>query len=278
MLTHFIKYQSLGNDFILFDWYQESLARIDAIIQPSQWAETVRLLCNRHTGIGADGVLILKNNLHVNQPEMIIYNADGSHALMCMNGLRCVAHYLFTTYAPHQEWSIRIGTQQAQCSATYHNNTILITTNIANNTYYGTTTIQVDHKSLEGHIVSVGNPHFIIYQETTLSWLEKYGSIIEHHKKFPEKTNVEFLWNITESNMPHQHYYILVHERGCGITQACSSGVAASLVALINTHHIKPNELVTISMPGGSVTGCVNCKNNVILTAQAHLVFKGDIP
>lgn len=281
MFNHFIKYHSLGNDFIIFDCYKKPLFYVDAALQRDTWSQFVRDLCNRHTGVGADGVLIIKSAQGLGSPEMVIFNADGSSAAMCMNGLRCVAHYLVGNYGFADEFVVHVGDHLARCSAERYADSLLITTKISHYTYQGIKHIKTDKGSFDGHQVWVGNPHVVIFEQTQLDWLAAHGHLLERHALFPQRTNVEFVWlsQNNEQTCNHQaSYSMLVYERGCGITQACSSGAAATLVALVQTGALAVGDQVALCMPGGMVQGKIDEHSDIVLVAPAHLVFKGELP
>lgn len=247
-----VKYQSLGNDFVLLDWLDQPDNNIDA--------KFIKLLCDRHYAIGADGVLIIKKNQ--NQTEAMIFNADGSYGYKCFNGLRCVAHYLVTIKNYPQNLEIFMGDKLMQCTVQDK-----ITINVGSAHY------QTQHKlnNLTGHIVSVGNPHFVILKKTTLKWLEKNGVAIENHKTFPDRTNIEFVWPTDKNN-----YNILVHERGCGITLACGSGAAAVMQTLYQLQKINRNEKIFLHMQGGVIESHLDNNNNIIQIASANMVFRAN--
>ena len=98
LLKQFVKYQSLGNDFIIFDWYKKPALFVQVELSGGHFSSVVQRLCDRHFGVGADGVLVITSHQEFGFPVVTIYNADGSKAESCLNGLRCVADYLFTEY------------------------------------------------------------------------------------------------------------------------------------------------------------------------------------
>lgn len=275
MFQHFSKYQSLGNDFILFDWFKKPEVFIEQVLRTPSWPETVRSLCNRHTGIGADGVLILRDNLERGCVQMLIFNADGTQAQICMNGLRCMAHCLVTSHRFPDAFTIATLTSEVACTVTHNainREQLVITTKLSGAALGQQQTLTVGDKVITGVIADVGNPHFIISEPITLAWLAQHGNAIETHEIFPHKTNVEFVWPQPETSAT---YNVLVHERGCGITQACSSGAAAITWSLFCRKQHPQNERITLVMPGGTVTCWVDEDEAVNLQAAAHKVFDG---
>lgn len=280
VLKSFVKYHSLGNDFIIFDWYKRPSAFMLHELHDLSWKKFVVDTCDRHRGVGADCVLIVTNSTQASMPEMLVFNADGTQAEISLNGIRCLAQYLFTQHNFPTSFSIKAGSRIVQLtmqttSGTPAINEIITTVGPIN--YTGTTTIQTAHGTFDGHIVDVGNPHFIIFAQQTLEWLTNNGTEIESHPTFPAKTNVEFIWQTGDASLTQKKYTVLVYERGCGITLACSSGAAAITGLLKSLNQIQTNQKISLDMPGGSVTTWVDDKNNVILQAQAHFVFKGSL-
>lgn len=277
MLKNFIKYQALGNDFIIFDWYKKPAVFVQSELTMPLWSDFVKLACNRHLGVGADGVLVITSDNQLGMPEILIFNADGSRAESCFNGLRCVADFLSVTYHFPPLFHIKMGHRIIDCVV----NAVVgqdrdITTNVGPVVYEGDKTVAIDQASFEGCVVNVGNPHFIIFKQTTLDWLSLYGRFLESHEQFPARTNVEFVWPITTtfaSITKNRSYAMLVYERGCGITFSCSSGAAAVIGLLYKQNQIKIQEKIDICMPGGFVTGWVDEKESVFLAGHATLVF-----
>lgn len=273
MLKNFFKYQSLGNDFILFDCYKKPETYIDQALAEPSFPYSVRDLCDRHFGIGADGVLVLKGNACSRLPEMLIFNADGSKAEICLNGLRCVVQHLNSNYNFPSQFKIKVGDKVVDCFILHQkqlNEAVMIKTNVGVVDYLGERCINASGRQLCGHVLSVGNPHFVVFEQISMEWLAEHGSGIEKNEVFPNKTNVEFVWQ--EST---DRFRSLVYERGCGITLACSSGAAAVAAALVRLGKMAQGQEFKISMPGGIVSCCVDSAGGVILSAEAKLVFSG---
>lgn len=273
MLQHFLKYQTLGNNFIVFDWYKKSEPAVSCALADSGWSDFVKKSCNRYTGVGADGVLIIKHDQESFLPEMLIFNADGTSAENCLNGLRCVAHYLVMHYHYPSQFSIKLGKQIVTCLV---DKTLEITTYISGVECFGSLKLKTEFGVFDGYQASAGNPHFIVFQEVSRDWLEQHGMQLECHSAFPEKTNVEFLWPSKQNDQILKVYKVLIHERGCGMTQACGSGASAIIATLFHNQHLKKEEKVMLVMPGGSVIGWIDAQGLVALQASANFVFKGE--
>ncbi len=264
-LQLFFKYQSLGNDFIVFDWYENSEEHTQQMLSGPSWPQRVIRLCDRHTGIGADGILII---MQKNQKSfMRIFNADGTEAENCLNGLRCVAQHLGTYHKFSGYFAIGIGNKEVFCTVTG----LGVSTIIPFVQYQQPHELSFSGGILQGHQADAGNPHFIVFQEKTCAWLYQYGKELESHADFPKKSNISFVWK------RECDYVVLTFERGCGITQACSSAASAILKTLSVLNKIQLNENIKLNFLGGAVSGFIDDQNRVVLQAQAHEVFSGFI-
>lgn len=272
----FIKYQSLGNDFILLDFLNKTNAYIETFLSNSKWTPYVRRLCNRHTGIGADGILILRHRAK-KDIEVSLYNSDGSIGKKCLNGLRCVTHYLFTQKKLASPLALTMNSQPIFCERYETAQDLHISLNIGTVNYQGLHALKRPHYPvLSGHIIDAGNPHFVMLQPITLEELKRQGPDIESHSDFPDRINVEFIWESEKTPQGSPVFTMLVFERGCGLTQACGSGAAAALYALYQTGQVAALAPITIQMPGGSLLTYINENKEVIQIAPAQLSFTGN--
>ncbi len=250
---NFEKYHSLENDFIILDHKLES--------------KVVRQLCNRHTGIGADGVLVVNNK----KSDVLIFNSNGNQAETCLNGLRCVAHYLHTKHNFPTNFTLTMGNKTHHIEI--HNS--IIHTNIDYATYQEKITLNACDTTFECHLINVGNPHCVIFQKVSIEKLALFGPALEQHTYFPYKTNVEFIWHddkLSEKNKTPT-FRMLVYERDCGITRACSSGAVAAIKAISTNFK---SEKPIISMPGGNLD-CTVKNKTISIAAPAHHIFSGAI-
>jgi diaminopimelate epimerase len=267
----FVKYQSLGNDCVLIDQYRSDLPYFDLS------TELAARICDRHFGVGADGVILIRQDATSGLPNIHVFNSDGSKAETCLNGLRCASDYLFQTHNFPSVFQVQIGSRIATCTiletddGSKHRR---IRTDVGPVTYLERKEVVISQGIFSGHAASIGNPHCIFFQKQTPEWLQKYGHEIESHSLFPEKTNVEFVTLV--SGETHPIYDLLVYERGCGMTLACGSGAAALVGVLTNLGKILPEQRVDIRMQGGTLSACVNGQGSVVLEALAACVFKGE--
>jgi len=264
----------LGNDFILFDERDRQDVRMAEKLQSVQWKAYVEKLCDRHRGIGADGVLILmKNNTQI--AEMLIFNSDGSQSQICLNGIRCCAHHIYLQNADDKRIAIKAGKQIVENEIVSGDNSLRIMTRISSPTYERSLSIETTDRILNGHCVDVGNPHFVVFEKNELSWLTRNGGQIESHTAFPQKTNVEFVW--PEMGGEPLTYHILVYERGCGITLSCSSGAAAITKAMHHLGMIQAEQRVNLLMLGGLIECRMSSNGQVSLLGCAERIFCGEM-
>lgn len=274
----FTKMNGLGNDFVVLDYaeYQKS---------GMEKAELAAKLCDRHFGIGADGLMIIHENPDNADIGWYFYNSDGSVAQMCGNGIRCFAKYVRAQgLVDKDEFSVDT---LAGIIVPKINNDGTVTVNM-NNPVLTCEKIPVNEKSnlnfeieacgekFIANAVSMGNPHCIIFTDKdTKAAALKYGSEIENNPVFPEKTNVEFIKILSRSEIN-----LDVWERGCGITLACGTGACASVVAGILNGFLYNK--VKVNLPGGQLIIEWNgskddVAQNVYMTGSATFSFVGEI-
>ncbi len=193
----FWKYQGIGNDFVLLENF-DGRANKD----PS-WVTSV---CNRRFGIGADGILYIERSEKADA-EMSILNSDGSVAEMCGNGIRCVAKHLYDfgiVKRKHMTIDTLAGTKIIECTVIGNQVTdvkvgmgaaILDCANIPMKCpgKFIDSVLEVEGSKIRGTAVSMGNPHFITFQNFTDEEMERLAPLIQSDDVFPKKTNVEFV-------------------------------------------------------------------------------------
>jgi len=273
----FTKMNGLGNDFVILDYDEYKKANI--------LADKLALkLCNRNFSIGADGLIIVNSNTDKADISWIFYNSDGSIAQMCGNGMRCFARYVYDNkIIDKKEFSVKtkagiivpkIISENEVCVnmgiPVLEPNKIPCKTKTNLNIPYA-----IDNKEFLLNMVSMGNPHCVIFVEKDSKELAyKYGSIIENDKLFPEKTNVEFVEILSKDEV-----IINVWERGCGITSACGTGACATVVAGILNGYL--NNSIKVNLPGGTLKiewrgSSTDIKHSVFMTGRADYSFFGE--
>ena len=272
----FWKYQGIGNDFILLDGTSGDLE-----IDPA-WC--VRA-CDRHFGIGADGVLYVMPGEDTDITMRII-NADGSEAEMCGNGIRCVAKYAGDTILSGRD-RMTIHTLAGDLGAEVFRgsdgkvDTVRInmgapildgrTVPVDHDGRFIDEPFEVDGVELKGNAVSMGNPHFITFTPLDDATVDRLGPVLEKHPFFPRKTNVEFC------RVEDGKIHIRVYERGAAWTLACGTGACATTTAAALNGLVPFGKPVDVRLPGGWLKITVDEKlEYVLMEGPAELVFQGE--
>lgn len=271
----FTKMHGLGNDYVCINCFRE---RVE---DPSGFA---RILCDRHYGIGADGLILICPS-KVSDFKMEIYNSDGSVAGMCGNGIRCLGKYVYD-YGLTGKETLSIETKSGirnmylhiqdgkACGAMVdmgvprlnaHSIPILSEKDLVIND-----PIEVQKKNYRMTGISMGNPHAVIFSEEINGIsLEETGRELEFHPRFPERANIEFCHVTARDRME-----IRVWERGVGETLACGTGACAAVVASVLND--LTDEEVIVKLLGGELSVRWDRKvNHVFLEGPAVKVFDG---
>lgn len=284
----FIKLHGLGNDFIV-------VSGLDAAL-PAWIEETehVQRICARHSGVGADGILlVLPPTDPAAHARMVVWNADGSRPEMCGNGIRCVAKLLHDhvpalrsanplavetdsgtrecTLAIDRDGSVamvRVDMGQPQldrASLPMHGQGRFID---------GTLDLPLGEK-ITGTAVSMGNPHLVAFFDDARQLeaaARRLGPLIENHDAFPQRTNAEF------ARLEDGHAELWVWERGCGITQACGTGACATAVAAVASGRHAVGAPLSVALPGGNLVVEVAPElARVWMTGPATEVYEGSL-
>ena len=275
--------QGAGNDFVV----------VEAGSNHRNWSELAVKMCDRHYGIGADGLLITAPS-KIADFKMRIFNADGSESAVCGNGLRCLVKYYIDGNTDRKDSEIKIETSIDVRTARIHrrrgvvaeiqvnmglpkigisstplkeiNWNSLIDIKSAMNRM-----LEIDGSELLVSLVSVGNPHAIHFTERPLDDfpLAKLGGKVEQHQLFPDETNFEAVRIINR-----QQVEALVWERGVGETLACGSG-ACAIVSAGNLLGFL-DEKVEVKLPGGLLIVEWNRVSDIFLSGPAETVFCGE--
>lgn len=277
----FTKMNGLGNDFVFIEDLDEEID-----LDPS----AVAWLCDRHFGVGADGVIMVRP---ATTPEADYYmhylNADGSLAEMCGNGARCFAKYIVDrglVAADAEDLTIEtLGGLKPVHVTRDADGTMLAATVDMGEPVLNPADIPVDYDGemvydcpLETELgtfnitaVSMGNPHAIIWvDDVDEAPVEAAGPVIEVHERFPRDTNVEFAQFVDAD-----HIKLRVWERGVGETLACGTGACATLVAGVLS--CRTGRSATIELPGGELLVRWHENDHVYMTGGAAEVFRGAI-
>jgi diaminopimelate epimerase len=258
----FEKYEGLGNDFVILE-----VDREDALPP-----ERVPRICDRHCGIGADGVLlILPSQGGDTTRRMRVINADGSVSEMCGNGVRCVALHIARARGV-REGTVRIDTDAGPrvCSIEDNRHEGMVTVDMGIVRVSAERTLVIEDLHLALTLADAGNPHAVIFGRFARGDVERLGPIVGHHSDFPRGTNVEF------ARVESDGIHLLVWERGAGITLACGTGACATVAAAVAKRLVPESSPVSVRLPGGTL--CVTMDHDrATLRGPARHVFSGSI-
>lgn len=245
-IINITKMQGCGNDFVILDYSEYKKTNLPM-------PDLAVKLCDRHFGIGADGMIIPDSEPNGETDiGWYFYNSDGSTAQMCGNGMRCFAKYVHDKkLVDKKQFSVKtlagiIKPEILEDGSVKVNmgTPILEDSKIPFN---GEKNVEIRDKKFNLTPVSMGNPHCIIFTEEDPMYLaQNYGPDMEKHPYFPEKTNTEFVKIVSRTEIDMR-----VYERGCGITLACGTGACASVVACVLNNLTEQN--VKVNLLGGAV-------------------------
>lgn len=279
MYLRFTKMEGLGNDYVYVNCFTEKVKN------PSELA---RLVSNRHRGVGGDGLILIEPSDKADF-AMSIYNADGSRAEMCGNGIRCVGKYVYD-YGLTKSTDISVetlaGIRRLWCDVTdgrVSSVTVdmgspeVLAENVALTAAcvgsIGKTAAPMGCMGGDGccmTCVSMGNPHAVVFVDDVETYpVAGVGAAIEHHPMFPQGTNVEFACAGSDTYMT-----LRVWERGSGETQACGTGACAAAFAAILKGRVSDD--VCVRLPGGELEIRYDrAQNKIYMTGPAKVVFDG---
>ncbi len=283
-MISFEKYQGLGNDFVLFD---HEHAQFLAPANPA----VIQSICNRRLGIGADGILLILPSETGATLKMMYYNADGSFAETCFNGLRCVALHALRSGRVKADETFIIESPTGPVTARVSSLSGQATIELDGPKFEPTQVpVESDRELIEGRLafsfgsligtaLSIGNPHFVVWRESAmLSELDaesrRIGGEVEKSHHFPRATNFE-LASVRTSSLVE----MTVWERGVGPTLACGSGATATVCAGVKAGRLMAGHPIRVRMPGGELSVEVDADfGRVHVVGGADFVFNGTIP
>ena len=266
------KYHGAGNDFIMLDY--ERFAALDDPI------DFIVKVCDRHTGIGADGLIAVKKD----PLEMVYYNQDGSRAPMCGNGIRCVARLLFERHVRRRELTVRTASGLRTVLVNTDGNGAFVSATVDMGApVFEPSRVPVESDAplvdapldIEGRVyrltaVSMGNPHGVIFVDdlAAVPFVE-HGPFLERHRMWPEGANIEFACLRPGTGVID----VRTWERGVGETLACGTGACAVAAAAVATRrHDYP---LDIALLGGMLHIDVCADWHILMTGPAEIVFDG---
>ncbi len=270
----FTKMQGIGNDYVYVNCFEEEIKN------PSELSIAIS---DRHFGIGSDGLIMIMPS-PVADAGMRIFNADGSEAQMCGNGIRCVAKYLYEYGIKKSgQMTIETGAGLKTIELAISNDRVtqvkvamgtpeLLRNDIpmlGDNIQVINEPLQVNDTVLYVTCVSMGNPHCITFVDDVDSIdLSVIGKAIENHKLFPERINAHFVQQISADKVKMRTW-----ERGSGETLACGTGAVATGVACVLNNLTE--RIINTQLPGGELTVEWTDNNKTFMTGPAEIVFTG---
>ena len=282
MKIKFTKMQGCGNDYVYINGFTEHIAE-------ERKPELVQRLSERHFGIGSDGVIFI-NPSEIADFEMEMWNADGTRAEMCGNGIRCVAKYVYDNGMTAKESytiesfgkikyiSVKTADGKVSEVTVDMGEPVLRAEEIPVNVSAGgadgdgrviAQLIEVLGRTFSMTCVSMGNPHAVVFTDT--ADVEKYGPSFETAPAFPKRVNTEFVSVTDRKNVDMR-----VWERGTGETLACGTGCCATAVACI-LNGLTDDEL-TVHVLGGDIRIRWDRENgHIYMTGPAAVSFTGEI-
>jgi diaminopimelate epimerase len=272
----FLKFHGLGNDFLILDM-------IDSRLRHINYSSLARKICDRHMGVGADGILVLSRS-KLADAKIDLFNSDGSWAEKSGNGLRIAASYFYTFRVRRKKliFVTGSGTSEAAIIKSRERKSLVkvslgqpeFRTKLipmkSRQKFHINCPISIENMKLQSTALSVGNPHLVIFvKEFNFDW-QTLGAEIEHNGHFPNRTNVEFAKIIGDSKLILNDW-----ERGAGATGSSGTGAAAAVVAGVVNGLLKRKAEVVF--PSGSLHIDWSENDNIIrLTGPVEFVSRGD--
>lgn len=271
---HFVKMQGLGNDFIIIEDDGSS-----------DYSSLSRKLCDRHFGIGADGILVVRKSESCDR-RMLIINSDGSHAEMCGNGVRCFAKYLYDNkYVDRRDILIETDAGVVKVRLEVENNTaksvevnmgrpdlnpVFIIDGSETRNMTVNKSVDINGKTFNITYLIMGVPHAALFVDSIDAEEAGYlGPLIGLSDYFWHGSNVNFVTVINRNE-----YRVRTWERGAGLTLACGTGACASLAAGVLNNLL--DRRATAHLPGGDLTIEWTEDGNIYMAGPAEYVFKGE--
>jgi diaminopimelate epimerase len=268
----FFKMQGAGNDFVLIDGRHELEA---------DWPALARSLSDRHFGVGADGLLLVRDS-EAADFRMDMWNPDGSVAEMCGNGIRCFARYLFDRQAAGRDaLAIETGAGVLTVHARGPNGWLQVSLGrpVLNGPYIPVLAdanpvldLPLPELGISVTCVSMGNPHAVQFvPEVSAVDLAMLGPRVERHPLFPHRVNFHICQVVSRTELRMRSW-----ERGAGLTLACGTGAAATCVAA--RLHGFADETMRIHVPGGELELTWDRAGEVLMAGPAEYVYAGQWP
>ncbi len=259
---HFTKMHGLGNDYLyVFGEVPENIVEIS------------KKLSDRHFGVGSDGMIYIGNSSCADF-KMRIFNADGSEAKMCGNGIRCVAKYVYDKgYTDKKYLTVETLSGIKKLDLEVVDGKVKnVSVNMGISKVESEVCLDAFGKNITLIPVNMGNPHAVVFVPNADEVpITQIGPFIEKSPLFPGGVNVEFV-NIIDENTIRMR----VWERGSGVTMACGTGACASTAAAVKKGFCKASSPVAVMLDGGKLSVSVDEMGEVLMTGPAEFICEGD--
>ena len=258
----FTKMHGLGNDYLyVFGEVPENIKEL-----------SVRL-SDRHFGAGSDGMIYISLS-RVADFKMRIFNADGSEAKMCGNGIRCVGKYVYDKgYTDKTHLTIETLSGIKRLELQVRNGKVKsVIADMGTSKVSAPLSLELGGQTLTCLPVDMGNPHAVFFCGDVESVpLATLGAKVEHHAAFPDGVNAEFVQVLSPTEIRMR-----VWERGSGITMACGTGACASVAAAIEKGYCERNVWVSVRLDGGTLQIKIDGQGGVLMQGPAETVYEGE--
>jgi diaminopimelate epimerase len=252
----FYKYEGLGNDFVVVDVPDDSLFGPDLAAK----------ICDRHRGVGADGVILNLPPLPGGYPRMRIYNADGSIPEMCGNGIRCLALHLARGSS---SMVIQSDAGPRLCEVDLEARSIRVDMGVVR--VGSAVALHVAGRAVQLQEADAGNPHAVTFDEFTADEHRVLGPQLSTHAQFPRGANIEFLRHTGDG------LDVVGWERGSGLTQACGTGACAAAAVAAHRGLSPYGQPIRVRLPGGVLRITCDPSGQTFMEGPARKVFEGTL-
>lgn len=270
---NFYKMQGAGNDFVFIEDFNNEIKDECAL---------AKKLCDRHFGIGADGLVIVRNS-DVAKAKMVIINADGSRANMCGNAIRCFGKYVYEhKIVSETKFPVETGDGVKVIEIILDENKVKYVRVYMGKPSYEAkdiplsevenlidTEVNVNDKTYKVTTVLMGVPHTVIFETDREYDVVNEGPVLEKHKYFKEGSNINFVKVIDNT-----HIRVNTWERGAGFTLACGTGCSASVVVAKRLGLVDKDKEISVKAPGGELIIEV-IGDDVYMKGPAEVSFEG---
>lgn len=260
----FTKMQGLGNDYVYLYTNEE-------LPHPGELSVKVS---DRHFGIGSDGLIVISPSKTADC-KMRIFNADGSEAMMCGNGIRCVGKYVYEHHLTDKTdlaVETKAGIKRLHLHLKDHA-VALVSVDMGRSIVEQEVTVTAAGQTVPIVCVNMGNPHAVWFcTDADRQPIERIGQAMQNLPLFMDGINVEFVSVLSKNCLRMR-----VFERGSGVTMACGTGACASVAAAVSKGYCPPDQTVEVRLDGGSLFVTVDAKGAVTMTGPAETVFEGEM-